>query len=119
MNKTIEIGGKACQFRSSGLTPILYRRVFNRDLMKDMLAVMKKVEETSLNDESLPIEILEIFEKIAFIMNKQGDSSQPDNMDDWLDQFEFFDIYHVFPELVELWQVENKQLSTAKKKKGQ
>jgi hypothetical protein len=27
----------------------------------------------------------------------------PDNIDDWLDQFEMFSIYEVLPEILELW----------------
>ena len=35
--------------------------------------------------------------------DKYADHSIPDNIDDWLDQFEMFSIYEVLPEILELW----------------
>ena len=32
-----------------------------------------------------------------------ADHNIPDNIDDWLDQFEMFSIYEVLPEILELW----------------
>ena len=46
---------------------------------------------------------MEIFENVAYIMAFHADHSIPDNIDDWLDQFEMFSIYEVLPEILELW----------------
>ena len=51
-------------------------------------------------------------------MNKHGDPSQPSDVDEWLDQFETFDIYAILPQIVDMWKLENKQMSKPKKKKG-
>jgi len=58
---------------------------------------------------------LEIFENVAYLMAKHVDPMQPDNIDDWLDQFDMFAIYEVLPVILELWtaniatQVESKK----------
>jgi hypothetical protein len=64
--------------------------------------------ESSYNDNSeagssFAIEDLEIFENVAYIMAYHADNSIPNNIDDWLDQFEMFSIYEVLPEILELW----------------
>ena len=40
---------------------------------------------------------------IAGAMAYHADHSIPDNIDDWLDQFEMFSIYEILPEILELW----------------
>jgi len=51
-------------------------------------------------------------------MHKHGDPDQPDDINEWLDQFETFDIYEILPEIMEMWKSENKQMSVPKKKRG-
>ena len=36
-------------------------------------------------------------------MAYHADNTIPDNIDDWLDQFEMFSIYEVLPEILALW----------------
>ena len=69
-------------------------------------------------ESGIPIESLEMFENIAFLMHKHGDPDQPDDINEWLDQFETFDIYEILPEIMEMWKSENKQMSVPKKKRG-
>lgn len=136
MIKTITIDGKDVVFKSSAAIPRIYRLKFKRDIFSDMATIGKalqdnqelyKQHEEDLNGEedfekncelasNLPIELLTTFENIAYLMNKHGDPSQPDNIDDWLDQFNTFDIYKVMPEIMELWANENQTLSVLKKK---
>ena len=83
----------------------------------------KCAKESTELDESkfesgIPIESLEMFENIAFLMHKHGDPNQPDDINEWLDQFETFDIYEILPEIMEMWKSENKQMSGPKKKRG-
>ena len=69
-------------------------------------------------ESEIPIESLEMFENIAFLMHKHGDTTQPDDINEWLDQFETFDIYEILPEIMDMWKAENKQMSVSKKKRG-
>ena len=49
------------------------------------------------------IEDLEIFENVAYIMAYHADNSIPQDINDWLDQFDMFSIYEVLPQILELW----------------
>ena len=84
-----------------------------------MNRLVKQVKANENNKEegsNLPIDSLEMFENIAFLMHKHGDPSQPADIEEWLEQFAMLDIYKILPEIVEMWNVENKQTSTGKKK---
>lgn len=100
----------------------MYRLKFGRDVFVDLQKLKKQVEineklkeETGEDSSSLPIDSLEIFENIAFLMHKHGDPTQPSEIDEWLEQFETFSIYKVLPEILEMWGLENKQMSVSKK----
>lgn len=137
MRKTIVIGGVECNFKTSAAVPRMYRLKFKRDIFNDLNGIdreikaqKKRMEEekqialekglefdASEYESTLPVQTLTIFENIAFIMHKHGDPSQPQEIDDWLDQFETFDIYEIFPEIIEMWNDENKKMSEPKKEK--
>lgn len=135
MRKTLTIGGVECNFKTSAAVPRMYRLKFHRDIFNDLNSIdrqinqqKKRMEEekqialdkglefdASEYESTLPVQTLTTFENIAFIMHKHGDSSQPADIDDWLEQFETFDIYNVFPEIISMWNDENQQLSEPKK----
>ena len=46
---------------------------------------------------------MEIFENVAYIMAYHADNSIPQDINDWLDQFDMFSIYEVLPQILELW----------------
>lgn len=122
MRKTIEISGIECNFKSSAAVPKMYRMKFGKDIFVDLsnlkkqLEVQNKMKDESGEEESLfPIDSLEMFENIAYIMHKHGDPAQPNDELEWLEQFETFDIYEVLPEILTMWEKENKQLSIPKK----
>lgn len=138
MRKKLEIGGISCDLKSSAAIPRMYRLKFGRDIFVDMQKIKKdmKIQEKireeqkaecerkgiQFNEEqfesTLPIESLEMFENIAFLMHKHGDPEQPSDIDEWLEQFETFDIYKVMPEILKMWNTETQQMSTAKKEIG-
>jgi hypothetical protein len=102
LQKTIAVGDKQVSFRSSATVPRLYRIKFKRDIFKDLSKLESSYKKTS-EDGSFAIEDLEIFENVAYIMAYHADNSIPDNINDWLDQFDMFSIYEVLPEILELW----------------
>ena len=57
-----------------------------------------------------------MFENIAYLMNRHGDASQPTDIYEWLEQFDTFNIYEILPSILELWNLNGKGLSEAKKK---
>lgn len=135
MRKTITIGGIECNFKSSAAIPRMYRLKFGRDIFVDMQKLKrdvdineriqaekkKQAEEAKIEffeESAIPIESLEMFENIAFLMHKHGDPKQPSDIDEWLEQFETFSIYEVLPEILQMWNMENKQMSAPKKEIG-
>ena len=103
LSKTIKIGEQEVAFRSSATIPRLYRAKFKRDIFKDLSKLESSYKDNSQAGSSFAIKDLEIFENVAYIMAYHADNSIPDNIDDWLDQFEMFSIYEVLPEILELW----------------
>ena len=71
--------------------------------------------EEERQEAQLSVMDLEIFENVAFIMARQYDQNIPDTVDAWLDQFETFSIYEVFPEILSLWNMNSKTTSKPKK----
>lgn len=115
IEKRVEIDGQQVPFRASAAIPRIYRIKFKRDIFKDLMRLGKYISEA---DEDLPINDLEMFENVAYIMAKHADPGQPDTPEEWLDQFNTFSIYEVLPELLELWQVNISTDIDAKKKRS-
>ena len=70
--------------------------------------------EEERQEAQLSVMDLEIFENVAFIMARQYDQNIPGTVDAWLDQFDTFSIYEIFPEILSLWNMNNKTTSTTK-----
>lgn len=111
MEKIIKIGEKEVGFKATASTTKRYRQKFNRDLFKDINQIVPKA-----GSQDLSIDDLEVFQNIAYIMAWQYDNTIPEDPDDWLDQFEMFDIYFVLPQIIELWGLNVQQLEKPKKK---
>ena len=123
MEKTIMIDGREVRLRASAAIPRLYRIKFRRDILQDMQTI-KKAVETSVQENaqeggqmsSIPLEALELFENVSYLMAKHADPAVPPTVEEWLDGFETFSIYTVFPAIEELWMANVQQLSTPAKK---
>ena len=126
MEKIINIGGKEVKMRASALIPRLYRFRFGRDIIRDMTALKKafnkknelpeNATEEQKQDAALSEMNLMIFENVAYIMAKHADPSIPDDPNEWLDGFEMFSIYEIFPEILQMWNLNNETTSKPKKK---
>lgn len=117
VKKVIDIGGKKVTFRASALVPRLYRHQFRRDILKDMMKLAETVDENDEEASSIPMEDLEVFENVAYMMARHGgDEDVPDTIEEWLDQFDFFGIFEVLPVILELWNINMHQMEEAKKK---
>lgn len=117
MDKTVEIDGREVKFRATARTPRLYRMVIGRDMIKDMNKLMKAYERKKQNDDELDVIDLQIFEDVAYAMARHADPDiEQKTADEWLDTFNVFSIYEILPHILELWALNTKQTSTAKKK---
>lgn len=115
VTKTIEIDGKEVTFKASAAVPRMYRLKFRRDIFKDMGDLMKDIKSSDEEISGLSIESLEIFENIAYMMAKYADPNVPDDIDEWLEQFNTFSIYMVMPHIVDLWGLNTEQQAESKK----
>ena len=108
MEKTIEIDGRPVTFRATAAIPRLYRLRFHRDIMQDMAFMRKEILKAQKEKKSVPVDILTLFENVAFLMAKHADPSlEANTVEEWLETFSSFSIYTVFPVISELW-LENK-----------
>ncbi|MFM1524760.1 MULTISPECIES: hypothetical protein [Helcococcus] len=115
IEKIIDVGEKKVAFKASATIPRLYRIKFKRDVFKDLSKL-----EKSFNNKKDEFEIgdLEIFENVAYIMAYHADNTIPNNINDWLEQFEMFSIYEILPEILTLWGVNlDTQIESKKKLK--
>lgn len=127
LTKNIEIDGKDVVFAASAAIPRIYRIQFKRDIFQDMAKIEKSVKKSQdkqkkkkqVSESDIPIEDLEMFENVAFVMAKHTAQKKgqdfPDNVYDWLDQFNTFSIYTILPEIVKLWNL-NQQTQVESKK---
>lgn len=103
MERKIKIGDKEVTLRATAAVPYLYREEFGQDMLLDM------AEANSGSNTTL-------FTRLAYVMARHADKSQtPENIIDWLDEFETFDIYQAVPAIMEVWGLN--QQTTAKRKK--
>lgn len=110
MEKIIHVDGKDLKFKATALTPVRYHQKFGSDMIVDI----SKITD-AFDGKTLPPHMLEKFGQIAYTMHKQGDPEQPDDWEEWLDQFEIFSIVEVLPQMFELWAMNTKQTSKQKK----
>lgn len=138
MVKTIEIEGKLIVFKASAFSPIQYNTIFpGHDFMKDM-SVLETAAESMEKDENgdtvisvstLPMEVYEYFVKIAYLFAYQGLAPTPRVTQEqiefrekypdpweWIDTFDTFSIYQILPEIMEIWNINEKQAAKAKKR---
>ena len=122
MDKTIMIDGREVKFRATARTPRLYRMLTNRDMIKDMNILSKAFKESKKSKDdggfgNLTTEHLMIFEDSAYVMARHANPDMPEQTaDDWLDTFNMFDIYEIFPQIFELWNLNTVQTAESKKK---
>ena len=76
-------------------------------------------EESGVPESDIPVEDLEMFENVAFAMAKHAAKKKemdfPEDIDEWLDQFNTFSIYTILPEIVKLWNLNQQTQAEAKK----
>lgn len=117
MEKAITIDGKEVKFRATAAVPRLYRIKFRRDIIQDIDVIKKAMKRDQEDGESIPPQALEMFENVAFIMAKHAaPDAVPSTPDEWLDTFNTFSIYQIFPEIVDLWDLNMAGTSKPKKK---
>ena len=108
------------EFKASAAVPRIYRMKFRRDLFMDLQKVAKSVDKKGKKkdkeESEIPIEDLEMFENIAYVMAQHADPKNvPADIMEWLEQFQTFSIYQILPAILELWNLNEETQSKAKK----
>lgn len=116
IKQNIIIDGREVPFKASAAIPRIYRTRFRRDIFRDMDQLMVAIKDKDPENSALDIGSLEVFENIAYIMAKYADPSVPNTPEAWLDEFDFFSIYEVLPQIVALWRI-NVETEVESKKK--
>lgn len=142
MERTILIDGKEVRLRASASIPRLYRIKFRRDIIHDMAFISKALDKSlrarkaatepaeskadakeepvgqavALEASDIPLEALTMFENVAYLMAKHADPTVPSDPEEWLDGFETFSIYQVFPVIQEMWEANLQTKSVPVKK---
>lgn len=120
LRKEVMIDGKEVEFKASAAVPRIYRMKFRRDLFMDLQKVAKSVDKKGKKkdkeESEIPIEDLEMFENIAYVMAQHADPKNvPADIMEWLEQFQTFSIYQILPAILELWNLNEETQSKAKK----
>lgn len=118
MVRTIIIDGREVTFRASAAIPRLYRIKFGRDIFADLKDIEKAIKKQDAENSELPVALLTAFENTAYLMAKHADKTAvpEESVEEWLDGFNTFSIYEIFPTIADLWALNNKTIETAKKK---
>ena len=126
MERVLNIDGREVGFRTSALTPYIYRNLFGRDLITDLNKLEKaykkaiRLPEDASEEERLDAQLsemdLQIFARVAYVMAKQHDKSLTYSIEEWLDGFETFSIYAIAGELLEMWKMDQQTTSVPVKK---
>ena len=108
------------EYKASAAVPRIYRMKFRRDLFLDLQKIAKSVKKKGKKEDKesseIPIEDLEMFENIAYIMAQHADPENvPQDIMDWLEQFNTLSIYQILPAILELWNMNEETKSQAKK----
>lgn len=118
ITRTIEIDGRPVPFKASAAIPRIYRLKFGRDIFADIDRLMAAMDKQSPEGSDLDLITLGIFEDVAYTMAKYADPEVPETPEEWLDGFNMFSIYFILPQIIELWQLNNKTEVKGKKKAG-
>jgi hypothetical protein len=113
MQRTININGRECAFKSSGALPRIYRNQFGRDIFQDVVQL-----EGINKDTVYETGTMEILENIFYAMAKHADDTVPP-IEEWLEGFETFDLIAATKDILEIWKADIKTKSRAKKKSSQ
>lgn len=111
MEATVKIDGKDVRFKATAAVPLLYRRKFRRDLMRDI-----QKAATAGDDDTGALSV-EAIERMAYIMARHADPEAiPDSFEEWMGSLPPMAIYSNIPVIMGLWTGNMACLEEAKKK---
>lgn len=114
MEKMINIDGKEMRLVANGATPLVYRRLFGKDVFRDAQNVYEE------KDDEIIIKDLGMIENLTFCMCRQGGSIPTDvDLETWLESLDDpMAIVNVVGEVFNLWTANQKKTSVPKTRGG-
>lgn len=119
LSKIVNIDGREVELRASASIPRIYRIRFRRDILQDLTKLKKAFVANQVEGQEFEILDLELFENVAYVMAKHADPTIPNDIGDWLDQYNMFSIYEIMPIILELWCLNEESQVESKKKLNQ
>ena len=117
--KNIEIDGRQVPFKASAAIPRIYRIKFGRDIFTDIDKLAEATSGENPKTSGLDVNMLGLFEDVAYTMAKYADDTVPETPEEWLDGFDMFSIYLILPQIIELWRLNTQTTVESKKKAAQ
>lgn len=105
--KTIQISGIDVPLKTSAYTPVLYTNLFNQNIFAEMQEIITIAGERG----TVPFEKIIVLYRLAYCMARHADPKLPP-MEEWLDQFDVYDIPEIAGELIGLWAADSQGQST-------
>lgn len=105
--KTIQISGVDVPLKASAYTPVLYTNLFNKNIFAEMQDIITVAGQTG----TVPFEKVMVLYNLTYCMAKQANPKIPP-MEEWLDQFDIYDIPAVAGDLISLWAADSQGQST-------
>ena len=105
--KTITIGAKEVKLKTSAYTPLLYSNLFGGNIFSEMQEIVTSAGNTGV----VPFDKVLILYRLAYCMAKHAEPDLPP-MEEWMDQFDVYDIPEIAGELITLWAMDSQQKST-------
>ena len=108
MQRNIQIGDKIVPMSASAVTPIIFKKITGKDLIKGVRDLNKTATEGGDVD-------MEFIAQMAWVMARES-NKQIEPFETWLEQFEMFDIVDALGQIMELWNLNSRQASFPAKK---
>lgn len=118
LTKEILVEGRPVKFRASAYVLRLYRVMFKRDIMQDIMKLKSAYHNKLEKGTEFETIDLEVFENIAYTMAYHADESIG-KIEEWLGSFGTFSIYEILPEVLTLWLQNEMAIAESKKKLSQ
>ena len=97
MKKTIKIGGKEFACEVTGLTPVVYRETFSKDIFIELGEQLDLVEQGKGEEVDQTI-----FSRMAFVFT--GAAEKGENYREWLKGFGLYDFQAASGDIIDFWQ---------------
>ena len=108
MRKDVTIGEKTIPMSASAVTPIIFKRLTGKDLIKGV----KDLNKNATSGEDFDMEFIA---QMAWVMAREA-NHEIEPFETWLEQFDMFAIVDALGEIMELWNLNTRQASIPAKK---